>query len=115
MRDAIEAAFNESDEPLPTAGEHPAVEDDLALEAQIEVPGDAAAPAAAEGAQDLDAIAEGEQKDENEAVQQQARDEQGKFKGKEEGIQPGPKSGPKGDRAPASWKPDIREHWGALP
>ena len=115
MRDAIEAAFNESDEPLPTAGEHPAVEDDLALEAQIEVPGDAAAPAAAEGAQDLDAIAEGEQKDENEAVQQQARDEQGKFKGKEEGIQPGPKSGPKGDRAPASWKPDIREHWAALP
>lgn len=115
MRDAIEAAFKESDEPLPTAGEHPAVEDDLALEAQIEVPGDAAAPAAAEGAQDLDAIAEGEQKDDNEAVQQQARDEQGKFKGKEEGIQPGPKSGPKGDRAPASWKPDIREHWATLP
>lgn len=112
MRDAIEAAFKESDEPLPTASEQPAVEEDLALEAQIEVPGEAPA---AEGAQDLDAIAEGEQKDDNEDVQQQARDEQGKFKGKEEGIQPGPKSGPKGDRAPASWKPDIREHWSSLP
>ena len=112
MRDALEAAFKEADEPLPTASEQPAAEDDLALEAQIEVPGDAPA---AEGAQDLDAIAEGEQKDDNEDVQQQARDEQGKFKGKEEGIQPGPKSGPKGDRAPASWKPDIREHWSSLP
>ena len=112
MRDALEAAFKEADEPIPTASEQPAQEDDLALEAQIEVPGEAPA---VDAGQDLDAIAEGEQNDENETVQQQARDEQGKFKGKEEGIQPGPKSGPKGDRAPASWKPDIREHWGALP
>jgi hypothetical protein len=113
MRDAIEAAFQEADEPLPTSSEQPAApEEALALEAQIEVPGDAPA---ADGAQDLNAIAEGEQKDDNEAVQQQDRDEQGKFKAKEEGIQPGPKSGPKGDRAPASWKPDIREHWGSLP
>ncbi len=30
---------------------------------------------------------------------------------------PGPKSGPKpqGERAPASWRPEIREHWGSLP
>jgi len=32
------------------------------------------------------------------------------------GIQPGPKSSPKADsRAPASWHPETREHWAALP
>lgn len=112
MRDALEAAFKDVEEPLPNSGDQPAIEQDLALEAQIEVPGDAPA---AEGAQDLEALAEGNQEAYNEDVQQQARDEQGKFKGKEDGIQPGPKSGPKGDRAPASWKPELREHWGALP
>ena len=65
-------------------------------------------------AQDLNALAEGDQ---SKDVQQQPRDEQGKFRPKEEGIQPGPKSGPKqqGERAPASWRPEIREHWGQLP
>ena len=112
MRDALEAAFNDAEEPLPTSGDQPAIEQDLALEAQIEVPGDAPA---AEGAQDLEALAEGNQETDNESVQQQARDEQGKFKGKEDGIQPGPKSGPKAERAPASWKPELREHWNTLP
>lgn len=112
MRDALEAAFKEAEEPLPTSGDQPAIEQDLALEAQIEVPSDAPA---AEGGQDLEALAEGDQETDNEDVQQQARDEQGKFKGKEDGIQPGPKSGPKGERAPASWKPDLREHWATLP
>jgi hypothetical protein len=58
-----------------------------------------------------------EQQDaDNKDVQQQARDEQGKF-AKQEGIQPGPKSGPKvqGEKPPASWKPEAREHWGQLP
>lgn len=114
MRDALEAAFKDAEEPLPTPGDQPAIEQDLALEAQIEVPSDAPAPAA-EGAQDLEALAEGKQEADNEAVQQQARDEQGKFKGNEDGIQPGPKSGPKAERAPASWKPELREHWGTLP
>ena len=32
------------------------------------------------------------------------------------GIQPGPKSAPKAEsRAPASWHPETREHWAALP
>ena len=32
------------------------------------------------------------------------------------GIQPGPKSSPRADsRAPASWHPETREHWAALP
>ena len=35
---------------------------------------------------------------------------------KPDGIQPGPKSGPKAEsRAPASWHPETREHWAALP
>jgi len=34
----------------------------------------------------------------------------------QEGITPGPKSEPKGEqRAPASWRPDVREHWAQLP
>lgn len=35
-----------------------------------------------------------------------------------EGIQPGPKAGPKvapDERAPASWRPNVREHWATLP
>lgn len=113
MRDALEAAFNDAEQPLPTSSTEP---DDFAgaIESQIEVPGEATA---SEGAQDLEALAEGDKPVENEDVQQQARDEQGKFKTTEEGIQPGPKSGPKQhpERAPASWKPDVREHWSQLP
>lgn len=30
-------------------------------------------------------------------------------------ITPGPKSEPPRDRAPASWRPDVREHWSKLP
>ena len=112
MRDALEAAFKDAEEPLTTSSDQPAVEQDLALEAQIEVPGDAPA---AQGAQDLEALSEGDQEADNNSIQQQDRDEQGKFKGKEDGIQPGPKSGPKAERAPASWKPELREHWATLP
>lgn len=114
MRDAIEAAFKDADEPLPTSNDQPSGEQDLALEAQIEVPDEATAP---EGAQDLEALAEGEQESQAQDVQQQPRDDQGKFKNKEEGIQPGPKSGPRAqaERAPASWKPEMREHWATLP
>ena len=112
MRDALEAAFKDAEEPLTTSSDQPAIEQDLALEAQIEVPGDAPA---AQGAQDLEALSEGDQEADNNSIQQQDRDEQGKFKGKEDGIQPGPKSGPKAERAPASWKPELREHWATLP
>lgn len=113
MREALEAAFKEADEPLPTPTEQPAA--DASIEAEIEIPEvEVAEPAAVE--QDLTALAEGESGDDNEDVQQQLRDENGKFKTKEEGIQPGPKSGPKTpERAPASWKPEVREHWASLP
>ena len=61
--------------------------------------------------QDLNALSE------EEPVVEAPRDEKGKFKGKEEGMTPGPKSGPRqqGERAPASWRPETREHWAALP
>lgn len=56
---------------------------------------------------DLNAMAE---------QQGQPRDEQGKFAKPESAeITPGPKSGPKVDKAPASWRPEVREHWAQLP
>ena len=115
MRDAIAAAFEEADEPLPTpAASEPAQASEPAaasepVAAGAEPAGDPAA------AQDLNALSEDKPAD-NEVVQQPERDEQGKFK-KTEGVQAGPKSGPRqqGEKAPASWRPDIREHWGTLP
>lgn len=116
MRDALEAAFEKADEPLKTAPAPEAVSAPDLVESSEPVaaaPSDASeAPAAA---QDLNALAE-EKPADNELLQQQERDEQGKFK-KPEGVQAGPKSQPRqpGERAPASWRPDIREHWGSLP
>lgn len=45
------------------------------------------------------------------------RDETGKFVKAEASpeITPGPKSGPKEARAPASWRPEVRDHWAQLP
>lgn len=120
LRDAIASAIEEPEQattPAPEAASAP-VQTPLDLEPQA-----AAEPAAkaegeakpADAAADLNELAKAEQPD-NEQAQQQARDEQGKF-AKAEGVQPGPKSGPKqqGERAPASWRPEIREHWGSLP
>lgn len=113
LRDAIEAAIEDPEE---TGAEAAAVSDPApAPEVAPEAPqGDATAAAPA---QDLNTLAEGQKPEENQHLQQQPRDEQGKFKNKEEGIQPGPKSGPRqqGERAPASWKPETREHWQQLP
>ena len=116
MRDALEAAFEEADKPLPTpaaADPAPAPEPaDLGEPAAEASDAPAADPVAS---QDLNALAEDKPAD-NKDVQQPERDEQGKFK-KPEGVQAGPKSGPRqqGEKAPASWRPDIREHWGTLP
>lgn len=116
MRDALEAAFEKADEPLPTASApepisapDPVVSAEPAAESSLDPVADPVA------SQDLNALSE-EKPDDNELVQQPERDEQGKFK-KTEGVQAGPKSGPRqqGEKAPASWRPDIREHWGTLP
>jgi hypothetical protein len=116
MRDALEAAFEKADEPLKTVPAPEPVSAPEPIDSGEPVaaaPSDAsAAPAAA---QDLNALSE-EKPVDNELVQQPERDEQGKFK-KTEGVQAGPKTQPRqqGERAPASWRPDIREHWGSLP
>jgi hypothetical protein len=112
MRDALEAAFEKADEPLPTAA---ASDPAPALDPIEPVEASSDPVAATAASQDLNALAE-EKPVDNEALQQQERDEQGKFK-KPEGVQAGPKSAPRqqGERAPASWRPDIREHWGSLP
>jgi len=115
MRDALEAAFEKADEPLQLAPAPEAVsapdlvESSEPVAASSEPTGDPAA------SQDLNALSEDKPAD-NELAQQPERDEQGKFK-KPEGVQAGPKSQPRqqGERAPASWRPDIREHWGSLP
>lgn len=115
MRDALEAAFKEADEPLPQDNSAPAaVETDLAVAAEAVD----TTPEAQEASQDLNDLAQDKPLDEK------PRDEQGKFKPKEatqepldQGMQPGPKSGPKqqADRAPQAWRPEVREHWAQLP
>lgn len=116
MRDALEAAFEKADEPLPIAPAPEALSAPEPVASSEPVAAASSEPAADPAAsQDLNALSEDKPAD-NELVQQPERDEQGKFK-KPEGVQAGPKSGPRqqGERAPASWRPDIREHWGSLP
>lgn len=117
LRDQIEAAI-ETTEPDQVAAPSPApaaADPAPAVEAQTADAPAAEAPAGE--AQDLNALAEGQTEPESQEQHQPERDAQGKFKAKAEGIQPGPKSGPKqsGERAPASWRPDVREHWAQLP
>jgi len=111
MRDALEDAFKKAEQPIPEPTNEPAaIDTDPAPAAEPA----ADEPLAQEASQDLNALAE-----------DKPRDEQGKFKAKEQtpqepldqGMQPGPKSGPKSqtERAPASWRPEVREHWAQLP
>ena len=104
IRESLEAAIESS--PATEASAPEAAPEPEGLDAAVSVDVEAAAPAVAEGAQNLDALAEG-----------QPRDEQGKFKKPDDRseITPGPKSGPKVDKAPASWRPEVREHWAQLP
>lgn len=117
LRDQIEAAI-ETTEPDQVAAPSPApAAADPAPAAEAQTADVSAAEAPAGEAQDLNALAEGQTEPESQEQHQPERDAQGKFKAKAEGIQPGPKSGPKqsGERAPASWRPDVREHWAQLP
>ncbi len=118
LRDQIEAAIETTPPDVPEAAPAPAAADPAP--APVEASEPAEAPASGEPApagQDLNALAEKPEGADNESAPLQERDESGRFKAKEEGIQPGPKSGPRqaGERAPASWRPDVREHWGQLP
>lgn len=110
IREALEASIgNEEPEQEVVATSAEPVAEAAPQTAESEPVEVAAEPAAESGEADLHAIVE--EKPEADGRQ---RDEQGKFK-KAEGIKPGPKSGPKSDKAPASWKPDTREHWANLP
>lgn len=111
LRDAIESALDEPETATPA--EQPSIEPAAPVESEPAAV--ASAEPASEPAADLNALAEGEEAD-NEQVQQPERDEQGKFK-KTEGVTPGPKSEPKQQaaKAPASWRPEVREHWAQLP
>lgn len=112
LRDQIEAALKDNDASAAPAPQPAAVEP----APEVAKSADADAPAQVAKGQNLDLLAEAETKG-NQAVGQRVRDDKGKFKTKEEGIQPGPKSGPRPQqaRAPASWRPDVREHWAQLP
>lgn len=111
LRDVIASAIETTE--APPAAAPAALEPVAAEEPHLESSGaDAETPA--EGANaDLNALAE------------RPRDEKGKFAKAEktpeapaeqaQEITPGPKSGPKGDKAPVSWRPEVREHWGKLP
>lgn len=103
LRESLEAVIGQVEEapaPAPVSEPAPAPE----LEPEIAQTTAAEAPAA----QDLNALAE---------KSSPPRDEQGKFTKPESTteITPGPKSGPKTDRAPASWRPELREHWASVP
>jgi len=113
LRDAIASAMETSEaapDAAPAAASSAPAQPVAAEEPQLtlDMP---AGDAPAEGANaDLNALAE---------KADRPRDEKGKFAKAENvtEITPGPKSGPKQqqDRAPASWRPEVREHWGKLP
>jgi hypothetical protein len=108
LRETIEQAFDapaQSDAPAPTPAPTPAASPE-----QDSVAESSPAPDAQADKQDLNALAEKE-------PVARARNERGQFTSAApaEGIQPAPKPGPKIDRGPASWRPDVREHWSQLP
>lgn len=113
IRDAIESAFEATEAQPPAEAPTPAPAEPVAQEATAE----AAAPAEAESAAESGATTTEAQADLNAMAEEgQPRDESGKFKKPESGeITPGPKSGPKAEKAPASWRPEVREHWNQLP
>lgn len=111
LRDAIASAYDSSAQPEPTQN---------TASAPVEIESVTSEEPEVELTQDSKPDAEGANADLNALAEQRPRDEQGKFKKNEKQagaeITPGPKSGPKQqERAPASWRPEVREHWAKLP
>lgn len=110
IRDALESSFDQS------VSETPAVSEETPVDTQASETEGYEAPAEEKTAEEAE-----------KPSREYSRDEHGKFaekKAKEaakEGIQAGPKSGQfkeKSDpieRAPQSWKPEVREHWKNIP
>jgi hypothetical protein len=102
LRDAIEAAIEEPpQEAIQTAPEAAAPEPQASEPSGVQE--EATEPSGESEQQDLNALAE--EQAQPDAERTSAR------------MQSGPKPGPRApaDKAPASWKPDVREHWGQLP
>lgn len=111
LRDAIASAYETSAQPEATQN---------TIDAPVETESVTTEEPEVELTQDTKSDAEGANADLNALAEQRPRDEQGKFKKNEKQagaeITPGPKSGPKQqERAPASWRPEVREHWAKLP
>lgn len=103
IRDAIEGAFEDIEQDEIPAGE--VIEGDEPAEGE-EAPAEDAGRARDEHGRFTSKAPE----EKPEEQQPQAADQQG--------IVPGPKPGPKAqqeERAPASWSPETRQHWNALP
>lgn len=107
IREALEASMPAEEAPAVEAPAAPAP----SPEPVGEISGDSSPPSEAGQEQaDLNALAEQDSG--------RPRDESGKFVKNDAAkpeITPGPKSGPKEARAPASWRPEVREHWQQLP
>lgn len=103
IRESLEAAIGQADE-APPAPEVAASSPEPQIEPTVEPASEADAEPSGP---DLNTLAEQETP---------PRDERGKFKKPDAPeITPGPKSGPKVEKAPASWRPEVREHWNQLP
>lgn len=113
IREALEASISTEPTPVEPAAPAPAAAPVESVAGHSEQ----AAPSGqdSDAGVDLNALAEAA------PAPGRPRDESGKFVKeivKEEGspeITPGPKSGPKEARAPASWRPEVRDHWAQLP
>ncbi len=94
--------MGQSDEPA-SAPEVAASSPEPGIEPAVEPASEAdAAPSGV----DLNTLAEQQDKPDEQAAAQKTEKSE---------ITPGPKSGPKTDKAPASWRPEIRQHWAKLP
>lgn len=112
IRDALEAAVPEQEDITeapasdPTPDPAPAVD---VAEASAAVEADAEAHATESSSRVRGA--DGKFKAKDAPVQQAVSDQQSDTPA----ITPGPKSEPPREKAPVSWKPDVREHWASLP
>jgi len=97
LRESLEAAYEPEDEVAPAAA---LVEPQASVE-----------PAAKIASTTNDASANLNELADQEATQTPSDNDAAQ----QETIQPGPKIGAKQERAPASWRPEVREHWAQLP
>lgn len=111
MREALDAAFKkqeeiggseeDTEEPVRDSGE----EEESEAPVEEEKEGEESAPVE-EDAEEGEEGHKEEKPDEGKAPDKPAKDESDKS---------GDKAGAEADKAPVSWKPGIREHWGKLP